>query len=796
MAKDCPTITKKMRSGFIQIPLLIAIIAAVVVSSVGVGVFIYQQQKSTSLTADVSQVVSETQEIIVPVDTEDGTESEAIDEEVVREEQELQEVKFAAEIEKVRQEVEKAKAEAEKAKAEAEKAIAEAEKFKIETEQQTQQEKPVQPLSNATSTEPSGPKIVSVSPNQIFTNLISNIVIAGENFSQSAEVIIGGIIFGTGDFASDTGITIQIKPGVLGPTIYDIQVRNIDGKAATLKDALTVVNPPSPTTQEQGSRTTTTQEIASQVSPAIVQIFNSVRQGAGSGMILDSAGYILTNEHVIRGDSSVDVSYDGQIFYNTPVIGWDAVKDLAVVKLAGSNFPSVNLGNSNNIALGQDVVALGYPLSNFPSSITALEGIISNTSVIDNIGVTYIQTSANVQHGSSGGPLLDVNTNVVGVTSWCPDIDITSGLCPAGYALAIKINEVKSILIELKAGKKVSRPESTPPPPAPPPPAPAPPPPEPTTPGTLTVSLDSSQPDASLVAGSTTVTLAVFRLAADDKENLDLDSIQLNVLNGDRVSTYFFYHGSTLLGSRPSGTTPSIEFADGTVTIPGNDKVLITVKGEIKGVTTPEQNNTQIQVSIANAGDIDTTGLSSGSAIDSTETNLDANIHTVFESYPTFSVNSGSPSGDLIPSVSGLLAIFDVTAHSNGDITFENADGNSLTVNVSQSVADDDGDTETWVLKDSSGNTLDTATADISTTSSITFDFSDKSLAVPSSQTKSLYVYSDTTELEDNGDVVQLWLDDNATTNIAWGIDTVGSYNHADVIFLGDIFAGSKVNPS
>ncbi|MCH7604411.1 peptidoglycan-binding protein [Patescibacteria group bacterium] len=320
-----------------------------------------------------------------------------------------------------------------------------------------------------------------------------------------------------------------------------------------------------------------------------------------------------------------------------------------------------------------------------------------------------------------------------------------------------------------------------------------------TTGGTLTVTIDSSEPNASLVAGGDQVTLGIFRLAANNVEDLDLDSIALTVTNGGRVSTYYFYQGSTLLGSRPSGTTPSIEFADGTVTIPANDKVLITVKGDMEVVTLVSQNNTGIQIAIADGpgGDVGATGLASGSTVTSSNSNVDANTHTLFESYPIFSVNSGSPSGDLIPGSNTLLAIFDVTAHANEDITFQDGDNNTLTIQISQSVTTSNGvTTETWRLRDSSGAQLASTTVDTFDATLVVFDFASQDFNVPGGQTKSLHVYADTSEMTTNGDVIQLWLDDGSATNIDWGIDGTGNYNHADIIFRGDIFARSLVNPS
>ena len=381
---------------------------------------------------------------------------EKLEERATQAESEIERLKRDAEIAKEETErakllveVERAKLEAEKARAEAEKAKAEAGRLKKEMEEAKKQvvvEETVVQLS-----------ITGVSPNQILSNIENPITISGFGVQKGAEVIIGNISFGSGNFIDSKTLVIKIYSGVLSPGVYNVQIKNPDGETDILNNALTVVKPQPPASTEL-----TTAEIVAKVSSAVIQIKNDIKQSTGSGVIIDLTGYILTNEHVIQGDSAVEINYNGQIFYNVPVIGWNAIKDLAVIKLAGNNFSYINLGNSDTMVLGQNVVALGYPLSNFPSSITALDGIISNRNVIDNSGTTYLQTSANVQHGSSGGPLVDMNANVVGINSQCPDIDIFSGLCPAGFALAIKINEAKSILPDLKAGAKVSLPTPTP----------------------------------------------------------------------------------------------------------------------------------------------------------------------------------------------------------------------------------------------------------------------------------------------------------------------------------------------
>ncbi len=312
--------------------------------------------------------------------------------------------------------------------------------------------------------------------------------------------------------------------------------------------------------------------------------------------------------------------------------------------------------------------------------------------------------------------------------------------------------------------------------------------------GTLTLTVDSSSPEASLlIAGTLQQTLAVFRLAADNVEDLDLDNITLTVTGGNDVGTYYFYHGDTLIQTAETGTSPRVDFADGTVTILANGNVKITVKGDLKAATEITNGDT-VRVAIAASGDVDTTGLASGSAVDSTVTNQDAKTHKVFESRPFFAVNSLSPAGNFVPAANSVVAIFDITADAAEDITFENADGNTLTVNISATIQTSDGAADTFTLIDkSTGVTLDTASAAIESATSVTFDFTNNSLTVPAGQKRSVEIQVDTAEMTSSTsskDSIQLWLDDASATNVDWGIDGTGSFNEADIIFRGDIFGG------
>jgi putative serine protease PepD len=177
-------------------------------------------------------------------------------------------------------------------------------------------------------------------------------------------------------------------------------------------------------------------------------------QGQGSGFVYDSDGHIITNDHVVEGTSSVSVKFWNGKTYTARVVGTDASTDLAVLKVdapVSQLFP-LSLGDSSNLAVGDQVVAIGSP---FGLEGTVTSGIVSalhremtspNHFAIDN----SIQTDAAINHGNSGGPLLDSQGKVVGVNA---QIESNSG-GNEGVGFAIPSNPVKSIALQLISSGK------------------------------------------------------------------------------------------------------------------------------------------------------------------------------------------------------------------------------------------------------------------------------------------------------------------------------------------------------
>jgi serine protease Do len=221
-------------------------------------------------------------------------------------------------------------------------------------------------------------------------------------------------------------------------------------------------------------------EVAEKVTPTIVQIqvvsersgddphsdlfffpFKDMPQeqkGSGSGIIITDDGYILTNNHVVENSSKVTVVMTDRRTFDAKVVGTDPLTDLAVIKIEAKGLPVAYLGNSDDLKVGQWVMAIGNPLA-LSSTVTA--GIVSSLGrgqlglIKDSYGVeNFIQTDAAINPGNSGGALVDLSGSVIGVNS---AIAASRTGTYIGYGFAIPINIAKSVAKDLMAHGKVSR---------------------------------------------------------------------------------------------------------------------------------------------------------------------------------------------------------------------------------------------------------------------------------------------------------------------------------------------------
>lgn len=200
-------------------------------------------------------------------------------------------------------------------------------------------------------------------------------------------------------------------------------------------------------------------DIAKKVGPTVVGINTKIRtqsfffggyqetEGSGSGIILTADGYIVTNNHVIDGATSVSVVLNDGKTYEAKVTGGDASTDLAVLKIDAQNLPYATLGNSSALQVGELAVAIGNPLGNELAG-TVTVGYISalNRSItVDDKGFNLIQTDAAINPGNSGGALVNNYGEIIGINSAKMS---ASGV--EGIGFAIPIDEAKPIIEDLK----------------------------------------------------------------------------------------------------------------------------------------------------------------------------------------------------------------------------------------------------------------------------------------------------------------------------------------------------------
>jgi len=176
------------------------------------------------------------------------------------------------------------------------------------------------------------------------------------------------------------------------------------------------------------------------------------RQGAGSGFIIEDDGYIMTNHHVVENADEIIVRLNDRREFKAELIGSDPLSDIALLKIEADDLPTLKLGNSAALRPGEWVVAIGSPF-NFEQSVTA--GIVSakGRSTIQQQYVPFIQTDVAINRGNSGGPLLNMDGEVVGINSWI----LSSGGGYMGLSFSIPIETASVAVQQLREHGRVSR---------------------------------------------------------------------------------------------------------------------------------------------------------------------------------------------------------------------------------------------------------------------------------------------------------------------------------------------------
>jgi serine protease Do len=280
-----------------------------------------------------------------------------------------------------------------------------------------------------------------------------------KNLLKASALLIIGVVFGA---------ILVSNFGWVRPSLADVQigtnqppVQQIDPNAKAFNDAfVNVAEKVTPSIVQ----ITTVSEVKNRI-PDEFHFFFPFRddvprnqQGGGSGVIISEDGYILTNNHVVEDAVQVTVGLLDRREFEAKVVGTDPLTDLAVIKIDAEDLPAAYLGNSDELKVGQWVMAIGNPLA-LASTVTA--GIVSakgrNLGIIaDSYRVeNFIQTDAAINPGNSGGALVDLNGAVVGINSAIATNGMTKSYI--GYGFAIPSNLAKSVSEDLIANGKVTR---------------------------------------------------------------------------------------------------------------------------------------------------------------------------------------------------------------------------------------------------------------------------------------------------------------------------------------------------
>lgn len=329
--------------------------------------------------------------------------------------------------------------------------------------------------------------------------------------------------------------------------------------------------------------------------------------------------------------------------------------------------------------------------------------------------------------------------------------------------------------------------------------------------GKLTIQLDASSPEKKLLTGgSKNQTVANFKLSADNYEDLEINEFTVNdtgTAEAQTAENWYLYSSfrsdggdiltpiATTVGKNANFILPA-----GTIIIPTGKNVVFKVTIDVgpvqpgTRVTLANYNGDTFQASVDATGLV-VTGQTSGLVLDDaviTDT-VKTTVHTVYQSRPYFALNASSPSGVLVPSVQAILAIYNIDADQGDDITFSATNNNYLSMEIC-TVCETHTVNEYFTLKDEVGNILSVVgPVDICTSPTIDFVFETNDLIIPHGTRKKIYVFTDTSEMINAGDAIQVWFSDEYPDNLDWSIDGSGNYNEGDVIFKGNLYANALI---
>ena len=277
------------------------------------------------------------------------------------------------------------------------------------------------------------------------------------------RVVIGLVLVGGMGLAALSGAAAG------GAAVY-LAVRD---NAPTSRLAAPAIQSPAPESQPQSLpggdlrtvdvQTAVTDAVA-KVGPAVVTVINDLGGGqkaSGSGVIISDQGYILTNNHVVDGEQSLSVVFQNGESAEAKLIGRDPFADVAVIKVSLTVPATAELGNSDSLKPGESVIAIGSPLGDFNNTVTV--GVVSATgrTIETQAGFQMedlIQTDAAINQGNSGGPLVNLAGQVIGLNTLVIRGGGSSGGQAEGLGFAVAANTVRAVSDQIIRQGYVARP--------------------------------------------------------------------------------------------------------------------------------------------------------------------------------------------------------------------------------------------------------------------------------------------------------------------------------------------------
>lgn len=256
--------------------------------------------------------------------------------------------------------------------------------------------------------------------------------------------------------------------GIMGGIVGMYVARNTPAPVvAPVPQEIKAVNPAQPPAIQNLTVNSSSEVIdtVAKAEPAVVTVITNLNtsssfgevQASGSGVIISQDGDIITNNHVVDGASSVYVILEDGTRMDATIVGTDPLSDVAVLKVQGKVPAFIPFGDSSALQLGETVIAIGSPLGNYRGSVTV--GVVSglNRKVDGTQQENLIQTDAAINHGNSGGPLINLAGQIVGINTLVVR-DSVGGAPAEGLGFSVPSNTVRSVAEQLISQGKIEYP--------------------------------------------------------------------------------------------------------------------------------------------------------------------------------------------------------------------------------------------------------------------------------------------------------------------------------------------------